>query len=151
MHSVRIELTKLILVGKRITYQATGDAGPYFPILFCFVAIVFLSFVSALLCLGLSCCPWPPPGHRNAGLVFVFSALSLPSFSFLVFRLVLTCRPSVGPSTGRIMGLIVPANSNLVPSGFGCALSACSFRFRFSFPFCFSPFYPYLSLLDRVL
>ena len=26
MHSVRIELTKLILVGTRITYQATGDA-----------------------------------------------------------------------------------------------------------------------------
>ena len=27
MHSVRIELTKLILVGTRITYKATGDAG----------------------------------------------------------------------------------------------------------------------------
>ena len=27
MHSVRIELTKLILVGTRIAYQATGDAG----------------------------------------------------------------------------------------------------------------------------
>ena len=27
MHSVRIELTKMILVGTRITYQATGDAG----------------------------------------------------------------------------------------------------------------------------
>ena len=27
MHSVRIELAKLILVGTRITYQATGDAG----------------------------------------------------------------------------------------------------------------------------
>ena len=27
MHSVRIELTKLILVGTRITYQATGDTG----------------------------------------------------------------------------------------------------------------------------
>ena len=27
MHSVRIELVKLILVGTRITYQATGDAG----------------------------------------------------------------------------------------------------------------------------
>ena len=27
MHSVRIELAKLILVGSRITYQATGDAG----------------------------------------------------------------------------------------------------------------------------
>ena len=26
MHSVRIELAKLILVGTRITYQATGDA-----------------------------------------------------------------------------------------------------------------------------
>ena len=27
VHSVRIEPTKLILVGTRITYQATGDAG----------------------------------------------------------------------------------------------------------------------------
>ena len=27
VHSVRIELAKLILVGSRITYQATGDAG----------------------------------------------------------------------------------------------------------------------------
>ena len=27
MHSVRIELAKLILVGTRMTYQATGDAG----------------------------------------------------------------------------------------------------------------------------
>ena len=27
MHSVRIELAKLILAGTRITYQATGDAG----------------------------------------------------------------------------------------------------------------------------
>ena len=26
MHSVRIDLAKLILVGTRITYQATGDA-----------------------------------------------------------------------------------------------------------------------------
>ena len=29
VHSVRIELAKLILVGTRITYQATGDAGYY--------------------------------------------------------------------------------------------------------------------------
>ena len=27
MHSVIIELAKLVLVGTRITYQATGDAG----------------------------------------------------------------------------------------------------------------------------
>ena len=27
MHSVRIELAKFILVGTRIIYQATGDAG----------------------------------------------------------------------------------------------------------------------------
>ena len=27
VHSVRIELAKLILVGTRTTYQATGDAG----------------------------------------------------------------------------------------------------------------------------
>ena len=27
VHSVRIELAKLVLIGTRITYQATGDAG----------------------------------------------------------------------------------------------------------------------------
>ena len=27
VHSLRIELAKLIVVGKRLTYQATGDAG----------------------------------------------------------------------------------------------------------------------------
>ena len=27
MHSVRLESTKLILIGMRTTYQATGDAG----------------------------------------------------------------------------------------------------------------------------
>ena len=30
MHSVRIELAKLILVGTSITHQATGDAVYYF-------------------------------------------------------------------------------------------------------------------------
>ena len=38
---------------------------------------------------------------------------------FLAFRLVLSCRPSVGPSPRHIVLLIVPANSNLVPSRFG--------------------------------
>ena len=33
VHSVRIELAKLILVGTRITYQATGGAG----CLLCFI------------------------------------------------------------------------------------------------------------------
>ena len=28
MHSVRLEPTKLTLIGTRITYQATGDAAP---------------------------------------------------------------------------------------------------------------------------
>ena len=32
MHPVRIEVAKLILVGTRITYQATGDAGYTVPI-----------------------------------------------------------------------------------------------------------------------
>ena len=40
MHSVRIELAKLILVGTRITYQATGDAG--------YVCMLFLSLQSGL-------------------------------------------------------------------------------------------------------
>ena len=66
----------------------------------------------------------PPAGHRIVGSVFCsffyirFSGLLLLLIFFRAFRLVLSCRPSVGPS-GHIMGLIVPANSNLVPSGFG--------------------------------
>ena len=32
MHSVRLEPTKLILIGTRTTYQATGDAGTIFAI-----------------------------------------------------------------------------------------------------------------------
>ena len=35
MHSVRIELAKLILVGTRITYLATGDAGYCFSLIKC--------------------------------------------------------------------------------------------------------------------
>ena len=37
----------------------------------------------------------------------------------LVFRLVISCRPSVGLSTGHILELLLPANSNLVPLGLG--------------------------------
>ena len=47
-----------------------------------------------------------------------FSSATLPS-SCLGFYRVLSRSPSVGPSTGHIIGLIVPANSNLVSSGLG--------------------------------
>ena len=43
MHSVRIELAKLILVGTRITYQATGDAGLYvYSSITCFYVNTYL-------------------------------------------------------------------------------------------------------------
>ena len=32
MHSVRLEPTKLFLVGTRTTYQATGDAGELYQV-----------------------------------------------------------------------------------------------------------------------
>ena len=41
------------------------------------------------------------------------------SFYFLAFRLVSSCRPSVGPSPRHIIVLILSANSNLGPSGLG--------------------------------
>ena len=47
MHSVRIELAKLILVGTRITYQATGDAGIY-------EYYVFFLILSLFFCLPFS-------------------------------------------------------------------------------------------------
>ena len=53
--------------------------------------------------------------HSQCSTVF-FSSVSLPS-SCAVFGLVFSCRASVGPPAGHITGLIVPANSNLVPSG----------------------------------
>ena len=39
-----------------------------------------------------------------------------PRRNVIVTRIV---TPSVGPSAGHIIGLIVPANRNLVPSGLG--------------------------------
>ena len=53
-----------------------------------------------------------------------------------------TCRPSVGPSTGRIIGLIVPANGNLVLGTRPAPRARAYFCFVFSlfffsyFPFC---------------
>ena len=83
--------------------------------------------------------------HLDIGLLFLFfSPVSLPS-SCLVFRLVFSCRPSVGPSAGHIVGLIVPANSNLVPSGLGLRPERMFVSFHFSFlslPFCVFPIWP---------
>ena len=67
-----------------------------------------------------------------AALFFSFP-LSLSSFFFFfAFRLVL-CRPSLGPSPGHMIGLIVPTNSNFVPSGLG--LRPARMRELFSFVF----------------
>ena len=46
LHSVRLEPTKLILIGTRTTYQAAGDAGTY------------LSFASLILVVSASCKPF---------------------------------------------------------------------------------------------
>ena len=62
----------------------------------------------------------------------------------------LLCRPSVGSSTGHIIGVIVPANSNLIPSGHSLRpermlilFPASFFFFNFaSFLFLFLPFCP---------
>ena len=84
---------------------------------------------------------------------FVFQlCVSAPfssSCSCPVFRVVLYCRPSVSPSYGYVIGLIVPANSNLVPSGLDLrpermSISvSCYYSFHafLSFPFCFVLFF----------
>ena len=79
----------------------------------------------------------------------VARCLCIPS-SWLVFRLIFLCRPYVGPSAERITGLIVtglivPANSNLVPRDSACTLSACLLRFSFFSFGCFlCIFFPFL-------
>ena len=57
----------------------------------------------------------PPTGDGTACFLFVVikSSLSLPSHCLLTFRLI-SGGPCVGSSAGRILGLIVPANRNLV-------------------------------------
>ena len=104
----------------------------------------------------------PPAGHRNVGLVFWFRfRCFLLYFSFfLASRLVLSCRPSVGPSHGHIIRLIVPANSNLVRSGLGlrparmyevfCFIFLSFLFFSFSFFARIRPFSPFfLTVLSK--
>ena len=102
--------------------------------------------------------------------------LSALFFCLPVFRLVFSCRPSVSPSTGHTVGLIVPAYSsinlgslaratlqpfNLVSLDSASALllynrMSALFHFSFSifclffyFPFCFFPFrYSYFFRVD---
>ena len=86
--------------------------------------------------------------HIETLIIAFFSSVSALFFSFLVFRLVLLCRPSIGPSTGNILGLIVSVNSNLIPSGLGLrperlfVLVSFFFLFFLLFPFCFFPLCP---------
>ena len=65
-----------------------------------------------------------------------------------------TCRPSVGPSTGHVIRLTVPAKTaTLSPLHSACALRACLlFHFSFLFvSFLFLSFRPFLvSLIFRV-
>ena len=67
--------------------------------------------------------------------------------SYYVFRVVSSCRPSVGPSTGHIIGLIEPADSDLVTSDSACALNSCWLIFRLIFLSCFFLPFPYVSFL----
>jgi len=48
MHSVRLELTKLILIGSRTTYKATGDAGLHIYIGKWFIGIALDEMYRAL-------------------------------------------------------------------------------------------------------
>ena len=104
---------------------------PWVQVCFVLWSPVCLIVVGGVLS-SVSAFPWiscvvvaPPAGHGNAGFVLVFASSFFSSvcpllfFSCLVFRLVLSCRPSVGPSPGQIIRLVVAANSNHVPSGLG--------------------------------
>lgn len=120
------------------------------------VCVFFLRLVRIL------CCSISWTYHRRAGrrskqqprplrperclFVFLRSSLSLPSF-FFAFRTVpygiFTSSPYVGLSAGRIIGgLIVTANSNLVPSGLGLRPERCLFLviffLSFLFVYCFA-------------
>ena len=98
-------------------------------LLFCFVIIV--SSPSFLLSFWSVLSPFGPTSWTHEGLLALFLlALSLPS-SCHVFLLGLSCRSSVGRSTGHIIGLIVPANSNLVPWGLGLCPDCMLVLFRF--------------------
>lgn len=112
---------------------------------FCFPTLLTFSFSppwSVCLC---ALCPLcvvvdPPPVHRAAHFSFaVSSAVSLPSFRLLAFRLVFLWRPYVCPSARHIIGLIAPANSDLVLGNRPTPRSA--YLFRFSFLTFLLPFY----------
>ena len=103
-----------------------------------------------------------PINSTVAGLVFLALSLRCYFLCLPCFRLTLSCRRPVGPSTGHAIGLIVTANSNVVPSGLGLCPERMhddfdfnliyfgSFLFSFSFPFCCSAFHPSFGLLFRV-
>ena len=124
-------------------------------ICFIFMIRLLVLFLPLHFCLPRGACVVPAPlaGQRNAWFVFeLYVAVSFLffffSFSFPAFRLVWSCRPSVGPSPRHIIGLIVPANSNRVPSGLGLRPARmhkvfvsvffpfCSFLFALVLPFC---------------
>ena len=154
--------------GAPVLCIAAAAASPYGRVCFIFNDVCFsLCDSCCCFCPSTSASPRvscvvlaPPAGHRNAcffelyvaALFFCFVLFCLVLF-FLVLRLVLSCRPSVGPSPRDIIGLIPPANSNLFPPGLACALRACmKFLFRFSFLsflclFLFCPFLPFFTRL----
>lgn len=107
-----------------------------------FLALRYYS-LPVLLCA--SCVVYDPPAGYWTALFLVNYSSSSPPSSCLVFRLVFSGRPCVGPSAGHIIELIVPANSDLVRSGLGLfpgrmfvlfLLFFSSFSF-FLFLFCF--------------
>ena len=122
-----------------------------------YVRVCFFCFCDLRRCLplGLFCRPCPTSSTMERWFCFYFvfqlcvSAPFSSSCSCPVFRVVLYCRPSVSPSYGYVIGLIVPANSNLVPSGLDLrpermSISvSCYYSFHafLSFPFCFVLFF----------
>ena len=103
----------------------------------------------------------PPAGHRNTRFFCVFfSSVCLPSsllfLSCLPSGLMVSsfCWPINWTYHRHIIGLIVPANSNLAPSGLGLRRERTFVLFSFFFSFLFlsvsSIFTLIFSLLSRV-
>ena len=115
--------------GTPVLCIAASAASPYVRVCFVFSDVCFLfhdycyHFCPSISAFPLVSCVVlaPPAGHKTACLVFrpLCRCSLLLFYFFLVFHLVLSCRPSVGPSPRHIVGLVVPADSNLVPSGLG--------------------------------
>ena len=139
-------------------------ASPYVRVFFSFSDVCFIFMIIGFIfappflpSLGFLCRPCPTSWTKKC-LVCVRALCRCSFFCFFcflfffpAFRLVWSCRPPLGPSPRHIIGLIVPANSNRVPSGLGRRHARMHKVFvSVFFPFCSFLFFlllPFFALL----